>query len=87
MPPREKAVSEEENTTLSETLAVQDVSLVPQELQSSQEVAALLQTDDREQHWHALLWTLIAEDDVPAGYWLTRSLVASGYVRRCLPGY
>ena len=79
VPTRERALAEEENTTLSEKREVQDEPIVPQELRSSQEVAALLQTDDREQLWHALLWALIAEDDVPAAYWLTLSLVASGH--------
>lgn len=47
------------------------------ELRSSQEVATILQTDDCVENWHALLWALIAEDDLPAAYWLARSLVAS----------
>jgi hypothetical protein len=76
---RARALPETERTTLSEQLEVQDASIVSQELRSSQAVASLLQTDDRAQLWHILLWTLIAEDDIPAAYWLTRSLIALGH--------
>lgn len=46
-------------------------------LRPSQEVAILLQTDESPENWHALLWAFIAEDDLPAAYWLTRALQAS----------
>ena len=59
---------------------VQDeaVSEFPSGLLLSQDVATRLEVDDRDQLWHALLWALIAEDDLPGAYWLARSLNASG---------
>ena len=51
-------------------------------LRPSQEIATALQSDDRDELWHALVWALIAEDDLPGAYWLTRSLNAS---RRLAP--
>ena len=60
--------------------AVQDeaVSELPSGLCSSQEAATRLESDDRDQLWHALLWALVAEDDLPGAYWLVQSLNASG---------
>ncbi|MGA9772307.1 MAG: hypothetical protein WBV94_24960 [Blastocatellia bacterium] len=47
-------------------------------LRSSKEVATLLETDDSNENWLALLWAIIAEDDLPAAYWLARSLANEG---------
>lgn len=44
---------------------------------SSREVAIRLQTGVDDKDWHSLVWALVAEDDLPAAYWLTRSLAAS----------
>ncbi len=79
-PSEENSLSEEQAVALPEDATVQHepVSDFSSELRSSHEVATLLQSDDRDELWHALLWALIAEDDLPAAYWLSRSLNASG---------
>src|SRR5262249_48773404 len=45
-------------------------------LRSSREAALALLTNDTDENWQGLLWALIAEDDVPAAYWLARALTA-----------
>ncbi|HHE72712.1 MAG TPA: hypothetical protein ENL34_10580 [Chloroflexi bacterium] len=60
-----------------ELVESEPIPVPPPELHSPREAAILLQTDDRDENWHSLLWALIAEDDLPAAYWLARSLVAS----------
>lgn len=52
--------------------------IVPIALLSPQEAATLLQRDDRDEHWHTLLWSCIAADDLPMAYWLARSLQTNG---------
>lgn len=47
---------------------------VPQGLLPATEVAKLLKKKDCVQLWHKFLWALIAEDDLPAAYWLAKSL-------------
>lgn len=49
---------------------------------TSKEIAILLQSDDREEYWHALLWAFVAEDNLPGAYWLARSLDTS---RKSIP--
>ena len=49
----------------------------PQELLLATEVAKLLKENDCEQLWHKFLWALVAEDDLPAAYWLAKSLAES----------
>jgi len=85
MPPGELVVSPEEATAPTEEKVAEPTEdsvaptplAAPAPLRSSQEVATLLQSDDRDENWHALLWALIAEDDLPAAYWLARSLTTS----------
>ena len=80
--------SGEKNNAPPEEAAVQDevISELSSDLHSSQEVATLLEVDERDQLWHALLWALVAEDDLPGAYWLARSLNASGR-RSPIPDY
>ncbi len=52
-------------------------AVLPLEFRSPQEAAVLLQRDDCEENWHALLWACIAADDLPMAYWLARSRQAS----------
>ncbi len=48
-----------------------------QELLPATEVAKLLKKNDCAQLWHKFLWALVAEDDLPAAYWLANSLAES----------
>ena len=49
----------------------------PQELLPATEAAKLLKENDCAQLWHKFLWAFIAEDDLPAAYWLAKSLAES----------
>ena len=50
----------------------------PPTLRSAQDVAALLQEDDSDEHWESLGWSLLAEGDLTGAYWLALSLKARG---------
>lgn len=58
-----------------------------QKLLSAKEVAELLEKDDDEGLWSNLLWSFVAEDDLPAAYWLARSLNASSEFTSPVPDY
>ncbi|MCX6011842.1 MAG: hypothetical protein NTV30_00200, partial [Chloroflexi bacterium] len=70
--PTKEPGSEISPDTLTEKEFV--MTLIP-----SHEAASVLQTGDTEENWHVFLWALIAEDDLPAAYWLSRSLISRGF--------
>ena len=90
--PMEEVLSEESNEpsennltsplelgrAVTTVVSPQHATVSQVELRRPREVAALLQRDDREEGWHDLLWSLIAADELPAAYWLARSLPAIG---------
>ena len=39
----------------------------------------MLAEQDDDEHWNGLLWALVAEDDLPAAYWLICSRAAAGH--------
>ena len=49
----------------------------PPSLRSAQEVAVLLQEEDKDEHWESLGWSLLAKGDWSGAYWLARSLTAA----------
>jgi len=59
----------------------------PQKLLPAKEVAESLEKNDDEELWNNLLWSFIAEDDLPAAYWLIRSLNASSEFTSPMPDY
>ncbi len=49
------------------------------ELGETQNIARMLAEQDDDEHWNGLLWALVAEDDLPAAYWLVCSRTAAGH--------
>lgn len=72
----EKPVIEAKETAGSEVPGEADPFELDPTLRSPKEITTLLKADDRPKYWHAFLWSLIAEDDLPAAYWLAKSLTS-----------
>lgn len=75
------------NSNDNNFVPVKQPQKTPQKLLPAKEVAMLLERTDDEELWNNLLWSFIAEDDLPAAYWLVRSLNASSEFTSAVPDY
>ena len=72
---------EEANSELAEELgpSKSDDEISPS-VNSFQEAELILQDEDLDKEQYSLFWELIAADDLPGAYWLSRSVTACGRV-------
>ena len=68
-----RSESNDQSTRTSDERQVPDSSSL-----STVDVARTLITDDSEEHWYLLIWSLLADGDWSAAYWLTYSRLESG---------
>lgn len=86
-PESDKSFLLADNSNDNKFVPVKQTQKPSQKLLSAKEVAELLEKNDDEGLWNNLLWSFIAEDDLPAAYWLARSLNASSEFISPVPDY
>ena len=77
-----ETISDEPAQPDEEPARVAQNTPIPQaELGKTQDIARMLAKQDDDEHWNGLLWALVAEDDLPAAYWLICSRTAAGHAQ------